>query len=293
MTRVLVTGASGFIGSALIDALSDAGYAVRSAGRTPVGADHVDVPQLNAFSDWSRALEGVSAIVHLAGPAHARMSESAIREGIVEATSALAAQAAQAGVTRFIYVSSIKAAAARTHGPPVTERAKPDPRDSYGRAKLAAEQALRAHPALRPVILRPPLVFAPGAKANFARLLWLADTGLPLPLGGLNNRRSLISRASFNDAILAVLRANDHPGGVFHVADQPALSTGKIVAALRRGMEGPQNMWPARFVRPALPRVLRDDLDIDAGAFRAAFGYPGVDVVAALEECAAVWKRSQ
>src|SRR5690606_25671245 len=124
--------------------------------------------------------------------------------------------------------------AARSHDRPISERDPPAPEDGYGRAKLAAERAVLAHAGLNPVILRPPLVFAPDAKANFAALLRLAASPLPLPFAGVRNTRSLIARASLIGAIKAAL--GEGPAGVFHVCNGPALSTGEIIAALRRGL---------------------------------------------------------
>ena len=125
------------------------------------------IAALDAQTDWRAALEGVSRVVHLAGPAHALFDDNVLRAAIPGAAAALAAQAKAAGVRRFVFLSSIKAAAARTFDHKVSECDPPAPEDSYGRAKLHAERALMAHGALNPIVLRPPLVHAPDA-ANFA-----------------------------------------------------------------------------------------------------------------------------
>ncbi len=284
MTRVLVTGASGFIGSALAPALAAAGLSVRIASRRscPDGevVEAVRVGELGGGHDWSRALAGVDAVVHLAGPAHARASEHALRAAIVDGTEALAEQAVSAGVERFVFMSSIKAGEGRA--------------DGYGGAKRAAEDAVLAHAGLRPVALRPPLVFAANAKANFARLLRIADTPLPLPFAGIDNKRSLISLPSLVAAIAAVLRAPEGRSGVFDVADDPPLSTPEIVAALRRGLGRPERQFRARGLASLAPRALRESLAADPGAFRHAYAWRGEDDVReTLAACAAAWKAAR
>lgn len=292
MTHVLITGASGFVGAALADALRATGISVRTAGRDRRA--QIVMPEFNARSDWRAALEDVSAIVHLAGPAHARFDEGVLRASIVEATAALAAQAEAAGVRRFVFISSIKAAAARTFAAPVSERDAPAPEDGYGRAKLHAERALMAHGALSPVALRPPLVFAPDAKANFGALLRLAASGLPLPFAGVRNKRSLIARESLIEAIKAALGPG--PSGVFHVCDGPALSVGEIITALRAGFQRAPNLFSAGPLAQVAPAALTESLESDDSAFRAAYGYGArneVSALAALEQCACAWKAQR
>ncbi len=269
MTCVLITGASGFIGAALARALRASGVSVRTAGR---GADSdVRITALNAQTDWRPALVGVSAVVHLAGPAHARFDETILRAAIAEASAALAAQAAQAGVRRFLYLSSIKAAAARTFTHPISERDPPAPEDAYGHAKLKAERAVLAHPALDPVILRPPLVHAADAKANFGALMRLAASGAPLPFAGVKNQRSIIARATLIEAIKRALGPG--PSGVFHVCDRPALSTGEMIGALRRGLGRAPNLFDAGPLVSLAPAALTENLVSDDSGFRAAYGY--------------------
>jgi UDP-glucose 4-epimerase len=297
MTRILVTGASGFIGAALVRALAERGKIVRAAYRKPPALpDHVEtvaVGDLSADLDWARALADVSAVVHLAGPAHARASEAELRRAVIEGTGALAEQAENAGVARFVFMSSIKAAAARTHGRALSEAEAPNPEDAYGRAKLQAETLVLARSSLNPIVLRPPLVHAPEAKGNFAALLRLADTPAPLPFRGVDNRRSLISLASLIEAVIAVLEKPDGPSGLFHVADQPSVSTPALIAALRTGMGRRERLFRAPGVRYFAPAVLTDSLEVDDGAFRAAYGYgarSGELGQSALVSCGWAWK---
>jgi UDP-glucose 4-epimerase len=291
MTSVLVTGASGFIGAALVDALRADGVAVRAVGRT---RGDVRIAALNAQTEWRAALEGVSAVVHLAGPAHARFEEGVLRAAITDATAALAAQAAAVGVRRFVFISSIKAAAARTYERAISERDPPAPEDAYGRAKLYAERAVLAQPALRPVILRPPIVHAPDAKANFGALLRLVASGAPLPFAGVKNKRSVIARAALIEAIKAAL--GEGPSGVFHVCDQPALSTGEIISALRRGLGAKPNLFNAGPFAQLAPAALTENLESDDSAFRAAYGYGAraqIGAAEALAQTARAWKAAR
>jgi UDP-glucose 4-epimerase len=277
MTCVLVTGASGFIGAALCDALRISGVIVRVAGR-------------EAWGDWRAALDGADAVVHLAGPAHARFDESVLRAAIEDASASLAAQAEAAGVKRFVFLSSIKASTSRTYERAVSERDPPAPEEAYGRAKWHAEQAILAHGALNPIILRPPLVHAPNARANFAALLRMAASGAPLPFKGVANKRSVIARAALIEAIKATL--GEGPGGVFHVADQPALSTPEIITALRRGMGKAAHLFDAGPIAALAPAALTDNLESDDSAFRAAYGYGAcahISAAAALEATARAW----
>lgn len=296
MARIMITGASGFVGAALLQALASSDMDVRGAYRrappAATGCECVIVDDLGPGTDWSAALLEVNAIVHLAGPAHARHGETHLRRVIVGGAAALARQAEAGGVSRFVFVSSIKAAAASTSRA-VFERDPPKPEDAYGRAKLDAERALFEHPALRPVVLRPPLVFAPNAKANFSHLLRLADSAAPLPLGGLQNKRSLISLPSLIEAILTVLRTPEGPSGIFHVADEPSLSPPELIAALRRGMGRPARLFTAPGVAALAPRALTQSLEIDASAFRETYKWRGADAVAALEACGAAWKAAR
>lgn len=290
MSCTLVTGASGFVGQALVAALVGAGERVRAAYRAlpsqQLASEAIAVGAIEGATDWGRALEGVTRVVHLAGPAHKHADDAAYRREIIDATAALAAQAEAAGVKRFLYMSSIKAGA--EHGGPLRESDQPRPQGAYGAAKLEAENAVRARASLSPVVLRPPLVFAPHAKANFALLLQLAASPLPLPFAGIRNQRSLISLHSLVGAVCAALE-RPQAQGVFYVTDRPALSTPDMVRSLREGMGRAPGLFSAP-VAGLAPRALRETLVADDSAFRAAFAFaPPEDSHALLRACGAAW----
>lgn len=293
--RVLITGASGFIGAELVKALSAEGVVMRASyralDRAPVGVDAVAVGDLGPRTDWRAALEDVDCVVHLASPAHAKFAAPMLTEQIVQASRSLAEQAVAAGVSRFVFISSIKAAAERAAAA-ITEDVAPAPADAYGRAKLEAERVVLGYATLRAIVLRPPLVHGSRATANFARLLRLADTPAALPFAGLHNARSMISVDALVCAIKATL-APEGAVGVYHIADQPALSTGEIVAALRRGLGRSPSLFAAPMLHALMPRPLTESLAIDDSKFRRAFNWSSTHAAHALEATARAWKAGQ
>lgn len=209
--RVLVTGANGFIGRALGAALESRGIAWRGATRETVG-------DIGPQTDWRRSLEGCDSVVHLANLAHAhRVSETRLHAVNVEGSRQLAAQAAQVGVRRLVYLSSVKAA---------------EPDDAYGEAKRTAERGLRGISSLETVVLRPPLVYGPRVKGNFLTLLRAVEREWPLPLANVRNRRSLLYVGNLADAIIRCLSAPDATGKTFGVCDGSPVSTPELVRAL-------------------------------------------------------------
>jgi nucleoside-diphosphate-sugar epimerase len=243
LTRILVTGAAGFIGRALCRELVERGHAVLGRTRGPAkpipGAELRPVGDIGPQTEWSRHLDRVNIVIHLANRAH-RPAQSVAGEGEGAAAAALARAAAKAGVRRLVYMSSVKAMGEATQaGCPFCSSDQPLPWDAYGRTKLAIERSLQEvaqQTGLELVILRPPLVYGPGVKANFRALIRLVGSGLPLPFGGIENRRSLI----FLDNLVDITaRACSHPaaaGRVLLVRDAVDLSTPDLIRTLAAGL---------------------------------------------------------
>lgn len=309
---VLVTGASGFVGTHVLQALAASGASVRAAVRTPAvvvpGVDCVPVGDLADGGDWTRALAGVDAVVHAAARVHATgaaaRDESAFRAVNVVATERLARACAAAGVRRLVFVSSVKVNGEATAERPFTADDAPQPDDAYGRSKLAAERVLArvaADTGLEVAIVRPPLVYGPGVGANFARLMRAVARGVPLPLGGVHNRRSLVSAWNLADFVALLVRAPQAAGKVWLISDRDDLSTAELVRRLARAMDRPARLLPVpvgllRAVaglagRGAEVRRLVDSLQVDATpAVRELDWRPVVDVDAALARTVEAWR---
>jgi nucleoside-diphosphate-sugar epimerase len=242
VSRVLVTGASGFLGRALVAALTGAGYRVRAAVRRraelfAAGVEVVVHPDLAETFDWSPLLADVDAVAHLAGIAHAGggIPEDAYERINHRATADLAAAARRADVKRFVFVSSIRAQSGPTAATVLTERDEPRPTDAYGRSKLAAEAAVRAA-GVPHTILRPVLVHAEGVKGNFATLARIARLPCPLPFGALRNLRSLVAREDLISAIRLALESPAMRNETFIVAHPKPSTPAEMIAALRTGL---------------------------------------------------------
>jgi nucleoside-diphosphate-sugar epimerase len=242
---VLVTGANGFVGSALCEALAATAHRVRRAVRVarPGLSDAVAIGDIGPDTNWGPALKGVGSVVHLAARTHvlhetASDAQAEYRRINVEGTRRLAQMAAQAGVRRLVFMSSIKVNGEAT-GRPFTERDVPRPEDAYGHSKWETEQALAqvtAETGLEVAVLRPPLVYGPGVKGNFLRLMDTVARGTPLPLGSIANRRSLIYVGNLVDAIIKALDAPGAAGRTYLVSDGEDISTPDLVRALAQAL---------------------------------------------------------
>lgn len=252
--KVAVTGANGFVGSAVCDRLVQTHHTVRPVVRTSSSnrPGAFAVGDIHGKTDWREALQGMDCVVHCAARVHVMDDRSgdplaAFRAVNVEGTQRLAEQAVQAGVRRLVYVSSLKVLGEATPpGKPFHAKSAPEPKDPYGISKWEAETALRAignASGLDVVVVRPPLVYGPGVKANFARLVQAVARGIPLPLGSVSNRRSLVGLDNLTDLIATCAQ---HPAAAhqtFLVSDGLDTSTPELIQAIAHALGRPARLW--------------------------------------------------
>ena len=286
MTAVLVTGASGFIGRAACAAFAKGGWQVRAAVRSETRIGGAQSVMGDLTQGWP--LDGVDVVVHLAGIAHqihGPDAEAVYQAMNCEATVRLAETAAQARVRRFVFMSSIKVNGERTPiDRPFRAGDAPQPQDRYARSKWEAERALaRLAGKLEVVILRPPLVYGPGVRANFLRLIRLVDRGWPLPFGAVMNRRSLVYVENLADLIVAAASSPTAAGRTLLAADGDHLSTPQLVSEIGRALGKPVRLIriPVGLLRLAgtlsgkgaeVGRLV-DSLVVDAGETRERLGW--------------------
>ncbi len=309
MTRVLVTGASGFIGRALVPALSQQGHQVLAlrSPRADCPAPPADSP--DAAVSWSVAdlrspealpaglFEGIEVLVHLAALAHVprgavRAAQAALDQLNVAAPLALAERAAAAGARRFVFVSSVLVHGDRSGPTALTETAALAPVELYGASKAQAEAGLRevcARRGLELTIVRPPLVYGPGAKGNLARLLAWAMAGRPVPSAVRHNRRSFVGLTNLCSFLIL---AAGHPAAAdqsYLISDQEDLSTGELYrrAALLAGVRprflplprGPLALILRFAGKAGLARRLLGDLRVDSAKASEELGWRPVSTI--------------
>jgi len=295
MTRVLITGATGFVGRALASLLNRSpDYVVVTASRSTrhilEGVEHRAHDLLNP--DRVPELSDIDVVIHTAARVHVMDDQStdklgAFRAANVVGTIALASAAAQAGVKRFICLSSIKVNGEETApGTPFTARDLPNPQDAYGISKWEAEQALRElelKTGIEVVVVRPPLVYGPGVKANFAGMMRWLSRGVPLPLGAIKNQRSLVALGNLVDLLSVCVWHPAAKGQTFLVSDGADLSTTQLVQRMAKAMGCEARLLPvpgsvlraAAFVmgKQAIAQRLCGFLQVDMDHTRSLLGW--------------------
>ena len=285
MKTVLVTGANGFIGRALCAELTKQKYSVRgvvrdSSGWDGDGCEIVKVTGINAATEWADAMKAVDTVIHLAARVHV-MKDTAVNP-LAEflrvnlyGTSNLAQQAARIGVKRLVYVSSVKVNGEQTaETQSFAESDEPHPQDPYAISKWQAEQDLHriAHETgLEVVIVRPPLVYGPAVKGNFIRLLAAIDRGIPLPLAGANNLRSLVYVGNLVDALIACATHPAAAGQTYLVSDGEDVSTARLAEMIAGalGRNSRSFYFPPGLLRAAASLLGRaDQIDRLFGSLR-------------------------
>ena len=260
--RILVTGANGFIGSALCPRLEECGFLVRGAVRAQAnrplgersestGRQWVRLCDQSTEGETNHALRDVNVVVHLAARVHVMTDRAPdplreFRQVNLLWTKQLARAAASQGIRRFVYLSSIKVNGEQS-ATPFTEQDLPKPQDPYGVSKWEAEQALAdvsVETGIETVVVRSPLVYGPSVKGNFLQLLKILQRGVPLPLATVQNRRSLVSRGNLVDALLRCVRDKRAAGQTYLISDGEDLSTPELIRRLSNAMGVKARLWP-------------------------------------------------
>lgn len=267
MSRILVTGASGFVGRPLTVALTKCGYSVRGTYRHVIepsaDIDARAIPDLNETIDWPALLDGIDTVVHLAGIAHLgpEISEAEYHRVNCSGTAILAKAAKAAGVKRFVFMSSIRAQSGPSASTILTEASRAEPTDPYGRSKLAAEEAIRSS-GVSYTILRPVLIYGPDVKGNLDLLKRLAELPIPLPLAALSGRRSLVSIRNLTDAVTHSIVTPACANETFIVADPKAVTLPEIIMTLRAAAGRQPRLFsiPPQLIKAAFLLTGRGDL---------------------------------
>jgi nucleoside-diphosphate-sugar epimerase len=263
MPNVVLTGASGFVGAAMVQRLKAEGLQVSAVYRSQPATQEEGmvshVLDIGPEADWSNVLQRCDIVIHLAARVHVMKDTVAdplteFRRANLDSTINLARQAASAGVKRFVYLSSIKVNGEATTAAPFSASDRPAPQDPYGISKWESEQALHAISAnsgMEVVIIRPPLVYGPGVKANFLALLGIVNRALPLPLGQVHNHRSMVYLGNLVDAIYHSAIDPRAAGKTFLVADGQDVSTPELIRMLAAAMGRPYRVFdfPVKLLR--------------------------------------------
>jgi nucleoside-diphosphate-sugar epimerase len=289
--KVLVTGASGFVGTALLPVLRARHHIPVAAVRhTPRDSSEIHVGEINGKTDWSQAIGGCRAVIHLAAHIPTAPSRSATMRAQtvnVDGTIRLAEAAAAAGVARFVFMSSIKVfGECNAHDRPFDAKDRPNPKGPYAESKLAAEEALARTAKERGfelVIIRPPMVYGPGAKSNIHMFARAIRRGIPLPLASVRNRRSFIGVRNLADLTTVALEHPLAPDRILLPSDGKAISTADFARRIGIALGHPARLMrvPIAALRllASMPGVGRklwpliEDLSVDSGGTEAIIGW--------------------
>ena len=309
--RVLVTGANGFVGRALCADAAALGFVVRGIVRSPCdlpsGTESFRVGNIDDSTNWQDALAGCRVVVHLAARVHVMADTAAnpldeFRRINVQGTLNLARQAAAAGMNRFVFISSVKVNGEATFsGQPFTADDVPAPLDAYGVSKMEAEQGLRelaAETGMEVVIIRPPLVYGLGVKANFSAMMRWLKRGVPLPLGAIHNQRSLVALDNLIDLIVTCLTHPAAANQTFLVSDGEDVSTTELLRRMGQALGRPARLIPvpaswlklaaAMVGKPDVAQRLCGSLQVDIEKTRRLLGWtPPISLDEGLRRAAA------
>ncbi|MGP4846101.1 UDP-glucose 4-epimerase family protein [Marinobacter sp. 1Y8] len=307
--KIVLTGATGFLGARVADRVDRQGNLTltRIVRRAVIGAGEreVVINSLDACTDWSAALKSQEVVIHTAARTHVMREEASnplteFRNINVGGTLNLARHAVEAGVKRFVFISSIKVNGEQTAiGKCFTADDSPAPEDPYGISKLEAEQGLRKiafDTGMEVVIIRPPLIYGPGVKGNFANMIRLIANGLPLPLGAVHNKRSLVALDNLVDLIITCI---DHPSAAnqtFLAADGEDLSTTQLLCGVANAMGrrsrlipvpvGMLNLGAALLGKKSVAQRVLGSLQVDISHTRERLGWtPPITVAQGLQRC--------
>jgi len=315
--KILVTGANGFVGKELCKELLQRQFAVYAVVRTEQAKEYLQahfnklsnhfeirmLPKSHDLHQWITLVDGIDVIIHLVARVHqvnekGNQSQEYFKVN-VELTRQLAHAAAKAGVKRFIYLSSIKVNGEKTNFDSVyREDSSPDPVDDYGKTKLEAEKTLIAaanESALEYVILRPPLIYGAGAKANFKNLVAIIEKGYPVPFALIKNQRSFIY---IGNLISAIITCIDHPkakNAVYLISDGQDVSTAELVKYIAKALNKSSRLWPVPLFllrllgkltgKSAMVAKLLDSLAVDSSRIRKELAWqPPYTLEQALQE---------
>nr|WP_254218047.1 SDR family oxidoreductase [Burkholderia multivorans] len=317
VSRLLVTGANGFVGRAVCRRALKAGHTVTAVVRRPgecvagVREWLHGAPDFDGLrSAWPTDLE-IDSVIHLAARVHVTHEQSPNPDAAFDATNVVgtlrvAEAACSHGSRRMVFASSIKAVRENDGGAPLTEDAPPSPTDAYGRSKLRAERELAQFgrsAGLEVVIVRPPLVYGPGVRANFLRLMNAVASGIPLPLDAVAARRSIVFVENLADALLHCATARDAVGECFHVADSDAFSVPELIKMVGDALGRPARLFPIPTIllyalgrltgRGAAVERLVGSLQMDTGRIQRVLGWRPPYTTREGLEATAAWYRSR